>query len=133
EKANKVAASFQTTVDSVNRAATKWEKAAVATSEALIEFNKFRTPRKGAATKSSFKINDYRDTAESVGKTVNEMRDLTTEIRKLLESEQLSEYTFMPRKITNLLAWRLGQLIVLIFILVVVYRVVIVRFVNKRE
>jgi hypothetical protein len=97
----------------------------------LTELNKFKTPRKGAATKSSFSINDYRDTAESVGKTVNEMRDLTAEVRKLLESEQLSEYTFMPRRITNLMAWRLGQLISLIFILAVIYRVVIVRYVNK--
>ena len=130
-QADKVAVSLQTTADSVNQAMTAWEQAAIATDEALTELNKFKTPRKGAATKSSFSINDYRDTAESVGKTVNEMRDLTAEIRKLIESEQLSEYTFMPRKITNLLAWRLGQLISLIFILAVMYRVVIIRFVNK--
>ena len=130
-QADKVAVSLQTTADSVNQAMTAWEKAAIATDEAFTELNKFKTPRKSAATKSSFSINDYRDTAESVGKTVNEMRDLTAEVSKLLESEQLSEYTLMPRKLTNLLAWRLGQLISLIFILAVVYRVVIVRFVSK--
>ncbi len=132
-KADKVASSFQATADSVNQAAAAWEKAAIATDETLAEFNKFKTPSKDAAVKSSFSIKDYQDTAESVGKTVNEMRELTAEVRQLLESEQFSEYAFMPRKTTNLLAWRLGQLILLIFILAVVYRVIVVRLVNKKK
>lgn len=123
-EASKVAASFQTTAESVNQAATAWEKAAIATDKTLAEFNKFKTPRKGAAAKSPFSIKDYQDTAESVGKTVNE-------IHKLIESKQLSQYSSMPRKIANHLAWKLGQLIFLIFILAVIYRVVIIRFANK--
>jgi phage shock protein A len=125
-KANKVAASFQTTANSVNQAATAWEKAAIATDKALAGFNKSKTPRQNAATKSPFSIKDYQDTAESIGETVNE-------IHKLIESKQFLEFSFMPRKIANLLAWRLGQLIFLTFVLAVIYRVVIIRFVNKPE
>jgi methyl-accepting chemotaxis protein len=134
-QAEKVAVSFKTTAESVNQAAAAWEKAAIATDSVsvLAEFKQFRTPRKDATKKSPFKISDYRDTAESVGKTVNEMKDLTAEIRKLIESEQLSEYSSMPLTITNLMVWRLSQFVFLIFILALVYRIVTVRYLKNSK
>ena len=132
-QADKVAASFQTTAESVNQTATAWEKAATATDKVLAQFGQFRKPRKDAAPKPPFKINDYRDTAETVGKTVSEMHDLAVEIQELLKSEQLSELSLMPRKTTDLLAWRLGQLAFLTFALALAYRVVVIRCLKKSK
>ncbi|NOQ19976.1 MAG: hypothetical protein GQ571_08405 [Desulfobacterales bacterium] len=132
-QADKVAASFKTTAESVNEAAAAWEKAAIATDSVLAEFKQLRTPRKDATKITPFKISDYRDTAESVGKTVNEMKDLTAEIRTLIESEQLSKYSSMPLTITNLMVWRLSQLIFLIFILALVYRIINVRYLKSSK
>ena len=130
-KANNVVGSIERTGKSVNQAASAWEKAAIATNGVLTEFRRFRTPRKDTKAKPSFNINDYRDTAETVSQTVSKMQDLTVEVRKLIESEQLSQYNFMPQKITNLMAWRIGQLIVFVFLLALAYRAVAFRFINK--
>jgi len=132
-QADKVAASFKTTSESVNETATAWEKAVTATDKILAQFGQFRKPREDAAPKPPFKIDDYRDTAESVGETVSEMNDLAVEIQELLESEQLSELFLMPRKMTDLLAWRLAQLAFLTFALALVYRVVVIRCLKKSK
>ncbi len=130
-KANDVAGSIEQTGNSVNQAAAAWEKAAIATNDTLTEFKKLRTPRKDTETKPSFNINDYRDTVETVSQTVSKMQELTVEVHKLIESEQLPEYISVPQKTTNLLAWRIAQLVTMIFLLALAYRLVTVRFINK--
>jgi cytochrome c556 len=130
-KASDVAGSIEQTGNSVNQAATAWEKAAIATKEVLSEVGNIGSPGKGTDAKPPFDINDYRDTAETVSQTVSKMQELTVEVHKLIESEQLQEYSSEPRKITNLLAWRIAQLVALIFLLALAYRFVTVRFINK--
>ena len=133
EKTGKTAAAIERTGNSLNQAATSWENAAAATKEALAEVGKIKPQVKDADAKPSFNINDYRDTAETVSQTVSKMQELTVEVHKLIESEQLSQYSLMPRKITNLLAWRLAQLTILTFVLALVYRILVVRFVNRSK
>ena len=126
------AKAFGRTAQDVNQTAQQWDAAAKSTALALQEFAKLKPPKKETTEPTKpFNVLEYRDTAEAVGETVNEMRNLTAELNKLLESQQFAEYALMPEKITTLLAWRLGQLIVLFFASALVYRIVVVRFVNK--
>jgi uncharacterized protein with PIN domain len=102
-----------------------------------------QTTTQGAST---FDINDYRKTADAMTATAVELRQLTTEVRKLIESQQLSEQikdvdgrvrgavdhtSRQARGLTDVFAWRAGQLILLAFLLAVTYRVVIVRIVGR--
>jgi hypothetical protein len=146
DKAEKVAASvesasaglsntaeaFGRTVQDINQTAQQWDAAAKSTALVLQEFTKLKSPKKETAEPAKpFNILEYRDTAAAVGEAVNEMRNLTAELNKLLESRQFAEYALIPEKITTLLTWRLGQLIVLFFASVLVYRIVVIRFVKK--
>ncbi|MHC4751373.1 MAG: hypothetical protein ACYTFW_16060 [Planctomycetota bacterium] len=132
-QADKVAVSFQSTANDVNQVATAWEKAANATSEALAEINIMRTPRKGAAPKAPFNINDYRDTAETVAVTVNELRTLIADVREFVASDDLAGSSFAAQQWTNHLAWRIGQLLFLVFVLALVYKIVVIRIVVKKK
>jgi len=128
------AEAFGRTARDVNQTAQQWDAAAKSTALALQEIAKLKPPKKETDEPTKpFDVLEYRDAAEAVGETVNEMRNLTAEINKLLESQQLAEYSLRPEKITTLLTWRLGQLIVLFFVLALVYRIVVVRFVNKKN
>ncbi len=148
DKAEKVAASverasaglsntaeaFGRTAQDVNQTALQWDAAAKSTALALQEVAKLKPPKKETAEPAKpFDVLEYRDTAEAVGETVNEMRNLAAEINELIESQKFAEYALMPEKFTTLLAWRLGQLIVLFFVSALVYRIVVVRFVNKTK
>ncbi|MHC4665203.1 MAG: hypothetical protein ACYS9T_04495 [Planctomycetota bacterium] len=122
DKAEKTAAAFDQTAKSVNEAAHGVASAANATGEAIKEWKSM--PRREKNTSSTTKVTDYRDVAQEVTNAANEMRALTAEIRELVESEQLAEYALFPRRVSNLLAWRLGQLIFLIFALALAYRLI---------
>ena len=131
DKAEKVAVSFETTFESINQTAAAWEKAATATEKALNEIVEIKKPNENAKKdKPPFNIHDYKDTANAVGTTVAEIRKLTADFRELIESEQMAEQAFMPRKLVNLLAWRIGQLIFLAFALALLYRFIVKRFLS---
>jgi hypothetical protein len=125
---------FNNTAGSLNETARQWQGAANSTTETLKEFAKLMgTEKKTTEPAKPFDILEYRDTIETASKTISQVRDLLAEINEFTESEQFAEYAVTPRRVTNLMAWRLGQLIVLIFILALVYRFVVVRVLNKPE
>jgi hypothetical protein len=126
-KADEVADSFGLTADSVNEAAVAWEKSAEATKLALKEFGRLKPARKDPNSKSSFNINDYRDTAETVTIAANELRTFTVEVREFVESDALTKYALAVERCTNHLAWRIVQLLLLVFVLVLVYKIVVRR------
>ena len=126
-KADEVADSFGRTVDRVNEAATAWDNAADATNQALKEFGKLKPAGKDPNSKSSFNINDYRDTAETVTMAADELTTLTAEVRELLESDALTQYALAVERCTDHLAWRIVQLLLLVFVLALVYKIVVRR------
>ncbi|MBW7989816.1 MAG: hypothetical protein FVQ84_07360 [Planctomycetes bacterium] len=130
-KADEVADSFGRTANSVNEAATAWDKAAEATNLALKEFSRMKPARKDPNSKASFNINDYRDTAEAVAVTANDLRTLMAEFREFITSDDLAGSSFAAQKWTNHLAWRIVQLVLTIFVLALVYRIVVVCIVDK--
>jgi hypothetical protein len=129
---NKTAEAFKSTAVDVTQTAAAWEKAATATKEALAEVTNISTSDKDAEPKRPFNIKEYHETIETAGQTVSEMRELTAEIRDLVESKQLADYASMPERFVNILVWRLGQLIAVVLVLALVYRVAIVR-INKER
>jgi len=126
-KADEVADSFGRTADSVNEAATAWDNAAEATNLALKEFSKMKPAAKDPNSKTSFNIKDYRDTVEAVAVTANELRTLTAEVREFVESDALTKYSLAVERSTNHLAWRIVQLLLLVFVLALVYKIVVRR------
>ncbi len=126
-KADEVADSFGLTADSVNEAAVAWEQSAEATNLALKEFGKLKPARKDPNSKSSFNINDYRDTAETVTMAANELRTLTAEVREFVESDAVTKYSLAVERCTDHLVWRIVQLLLLVFVLALVYKIVVRR------
>ncbi|MHC4165618.1 MAG: hypothetical protein ACYSWQ_01530 [Planctomycetota bacterium] len=129
-QADKTVASFQTTAVDVNQAAIAWDRAANSTQLALSEFGKLKPTRKDQPT---VKIEDVHDIVEAVNQTVGEIQNATVQIRDVVESEQLADYASMPEGLVNLLAWRLGQLIAMVFVLALVYRFSVTRIAARRK
>jgi len=126
-QADKTAASFQATVVEVNQLATAWDRAANSTQLVLSEINKLKPADKDPKAEPAFKIEDVHDIVDTVNQTVGTIQNITVEIRDLVESKQLADYASMPDRLVNLLVWRLGQLITIIFFLALAYRFVVVR------
>ncbi|MCP4260877.1 MAG: hypothetical protein GY774_25715 [Planctomycetes bacterium] len=133
EKADEVAVSFGRTVNDVNEAATAWDKAAAATSQTLQEFAKLKPAKKEPSSKAPFNINDYRDTAEAVAVTAKELSTLMAEFREFVRSDDLDGSSFAAQKWTNHLTWRILQIVLIIFVLAIVYRIVAVRIIDNRK
>ena len=131
-QADKTAASFQAAVVEVNQVATAWDRAANSTQQILIEFSKLKPPPKDPPTESTFKIQDVQHMVDSVNQAVGKIENATIQVRSIVESKQLADYASMPDRFVNLLVWRLGQLIVIIFALALVYRAAIVRMIGKK-
>lgn len=128
-QADKTVASFQAAAVDVNQVAIAWDRAANSTKQALSEFGKLKPTRKDQPT---VKIEDVHDIVETVNQTAGAIQNATVQIRDIVESEQLAGYASMPEALVNLLAWRLGQLIVIVFVLAFVYRFSVVRIAKKR-
>jgi hypothetical protein len=126
-QADKTAASFQATVVEINQLATTWDRAANSTQQALSELNQLKPARKDPPTEPTFTIKDVQNIVETVNQTIGELQNVVVLTRDIVESKQLANYASIPEGLVNLLIWRLGQLIAIIFFLVLSYRFVVVR------
>ncbi|MHC4154122.1 MAG: hypothetical protein ACYST6_04235 [Planctomycetota bacterium] len=145
DKAEKTAAAFDQTAKSVDEAARGVASAANATGEAIKEWKSM--PRREKSTSSTTKITDYRDVAQQVTDAANEIRALIVELRELIESEALPVHiedvnnrligavdrtAVEARSLTDRITWRMAQLAAFVFVLVVLYRFVVVRLAARR-
>jgi len=126
-QADKTAAAFQATVAEVNQLTIAWDRAAHSTQQALSEFGKLRPTPKDPKAEPKVKVQDIQEIVEAVNQAANELHSATTEMRTIIESEQLAEYAAVPDRLVNLLTWRLGQLSVVVFVLVAVVRLIKLR------
>ena len=99
----------------------------------MSEFSKLKPLRKDPQTKPTFTIEDVHDIVENVNQTVVAIQNVTVEMRDLVESKQLADYASMPEVLVNLLVLRLGQIIVIVFVLALVYRFSVVRMTGKKD
>lgn len=131
-QADKTVAFFQATAVDVNQVAIAWDRAANSTQQVLSEFSKLKPTRKDPQTEATVKIEDVHNIVETVNQAAGAIQNATVQIRDIVESEQLADYASMPEGLINLLAWRLGQLIAIVFVLALVYRFSVVRVAKKR-
>jgi hypothetical protein len=84
-----------------------------------------------------FDINDYRMTADSLTDAAGELRLLAAQVQTLIDSKEVSKHlqdvdsrvndtvgrtALQLRGLTDLIAWRIGELVVLTFVLLLGYR-----------
>jgi hypothetical protein len=147
EKAEKTAVALDQTVKSINEVVQGVESAANATGDVIKEFKSIPRPeKKDDAPKTDIK--DYRDTVQEVTNAAIEIKALTAEVRELIESKALPAHitevnsrvvgvvdrtAVQARSLTDRIFWRLAQLSALIFVLVLLYRFVVVRFAGPRQ
>jgi len=126
-QADKTAASFQATVVEINQLATTWDRAANSTQQALSELSQLKPAHKDPPTEPTFTIKDVQNIVETVNQTIGELQNVVVLTCDIVESKQLADYASMPDRFVNLLIWRLGQLITIIFFWALAYRFVVVR------
>ena len=117
-KAEQVADSLDSVALSAKETAWAWEATAKAVGETHEEYARTKPPKEDAAQPA--KIEDYRDTAHAVTEAAGELRLLTGEIRELAQAQYLAD-------LTGQLTWRAIQLVAVVFILAVAYRIITAR------
>lgn len=144
DRADPVIESIDRTAQSITETGRAWESAVKTAGQTIQEFSNREAPAQ--ENEKPFDINEYRMTAEALTETANELTTLTLEIRELVESEHLTKHiedldtratgvldksADEARSLTNLMAWRAAQLIILVFLLALAYRVIVTRFLAR--
>jgi hypothetical protein len=107
------------TMNEINQTAVTWKDAADATSGALGIIKGWTdAPRQGPST---FKITDYRDVAIETTRAAGEIR------------AALSDADGKISAVIDHIAWRIMQIICLLFVLIAIYRFMLVRWLAKKE
>jgi methyl-accepting chemotaxis protein len=103
-------------------------------------------PATTTAPERPFEILDYRDTANALTITAQQLQALTAEVRATIDSRGLTDrirdvdgrvlgvvdYTSTrARSLTDHIAWRVAQLIALVFVLAIAYRIISHRWTGK--
>jgi hypothetical protein len=144
ERADPVIESIDRTAQSITETGRAWESAVKAVAQTVQELSKEETSVQ--EKEEPFDINEYRMTADALTGTANELTALTVEIRELIESQHLTKRiedldtratgvldkgAAEARGLTNLMAWRAAQLIILAFVLALFYRIIVSRFLAR--
>ncbi len=136
EKADKTAASLEqafskadetlqimnNTANSINETAKSWESAANATDKTVRTIKDWTNEPPQDNAPPPMTIRDYKDVAQEVTKAAEEMRGLTADIRDF-ESKALG--------LIDHITWRLIQLVLLIFVLILLSKFVTRHWINK--
>jgi hypothetical protein len=89
-------------------------------------------PSEPAQTPSGDPLKDYRDTADALTTTATELRMLAVEIRGLLRppgvGELVDRTATQTREVTDHLSWRGAELVLLVFVLALAYRLLAARW-----
>jgi len=123
-KVSEAANSMQGVSKGVNETAQAWEEAARATTQLVAEYGKVAPPDN---ERPPFKIEDYKATAEAAAMTAIELRALVTELREMSKTGELPQYGSAARALMNDVTWRLGGLLLTLFVLAAIYKTVFGR------
>ncbi len=100
--------------------ARAWEGAAKATGEVVKGMNQGKETE---GSKSSFSVKEYRDAAEQTSQAATDIKELLAAIEAFSESRKYGS-------LTNHLTYRIMGLIFFVFVLVIAYRIITVRFIT---
>lgn len=123
---DQASSSLKTTAVDITQVAIAWEEAANSTTKILEELNKGRSAGDGSKQMPDYTIKDIQNIVDTMNKTV-------IEIGKLVESKKLGDYATVPQEFVDNLTWRCTQLISLIFMFAVIYKIVARCLVCKKK
>ena len=126
--ADQAAGTFGETAQIAGETATAWERTAEAAHQVIKEFKAGRRD-----DREPFNINDYRDTAETARVAVNDVRALIVDVRELVESDELAAHVVAIQSLSTHFTWQMVMLILFVFVLAIVYRIIVVRMVDKQK
>jgi hypothetical protein len=145
DKTEKTALAIDQTAKSIKEVAVGVEAAAKATGDAMKEWKTMpRKEKKDDEPKT--KVTDYGDVAREVTAAANEVRGATAEIRELIESGALpgriedvnsrvigavNRTAVQVQSLTNHITWRIIQLLLLVFVLALAYRIITGKLLPK--
>ena len=141
----KTIVALEQTANSISEAARAFEST-VNTTGQLITDLKSNSPKKDPS--STNKVSDYRDAAQEITKAANEMRALTLEISKLVESKAitghiedannraigiLDQTAVRANNLSDHITLRIIQLLFVAFVLAIIYRFLTIRILRLKE
>jgi len=141
----KTIVALEQTADSISEAARAFEST-VNTTGQLITDLKSKSPKKD--TSSTNNISDYRDTAQEITKAANEIKAMTMEISKLVESKAITGHiedannrvigivgqtAVQANNLCDHITLRIIQVLFAAFVLALIYRILTVRILRPKE
>ena len=144
-KAEKTIVALEQTANSISEAARAFEST-VNTTGQLITDLKSNSPKKDSS--STNKVSDYRDAAQEITKAANEMRALTLEISKLVESKAIAGHIedannrvigivdqtlVRANNLSDHITLRIIQLLFVAFVLAIIYRFLTIRILLPKQ
>ena len=117
QQLDKTSGSLGIVVKDITQTTQAWETAAKTTGDVIQELNKMKGP---SGKTESFDIKDYQVAAEQTSQAANDIKALLSEVEDLLESRRYSN-------MLNHFVLRAAGLLVLLFVLLVLYRIISVR------
>jgi len=144
-KTEKTILALEQTADSISEAARAFEST-VNTTGQLITDLKSKSPKKEPSSTNN--ISDYRDTAQEITKAANELRALTIEISKLVESKAIAGHiedannraigivdqtAVRANNLSDHISLRIIQLLFAGFLMALIYRFLTVRILRLKK
>ena len=119
---DKTSASLGTVAKDITQTTQAWESAAKTTGDVIQELNK----KKDSSGKTqSFNIKEYRAAAEQTSQAAKD-------IEKLLASIDSFSTSRNYKGLINALTWRAIGLILFVFVIVVLYRIIVIRLIGTK-
>ncbi|NIP25410.1 MAG: hypothetical protein GWN67_07735 [Phycisphaerae bacterium] len=117
---NKTVEKLNALAKDTSETANAWEDAAKATGEVVKGFNR---SREADSSKSSFSLKEYHDAAEKTSQAATDIKELLASLEAFSESRKYGS-------LTNHLTLRIMGLFFFVFVLVLAYRIIMVRFIK---
>jgi len=122
EQLDKTSGSLGIAAKDITQTTQAWESAAKTTGDVIQEFNKMKEP---SGKTRSFDINEYRAAAEQTSRAANDIEKLLTSIDSFSTSRNYKE-------IINAVTWRAVGFVLFVFVIVVLYRVIVIRLIGTK-
>lgn len=116
DKIQEVSAALDTAAKSITGTARAWQQAADATTGVFTEAGKLKSEPKESSQPAS--IQDIQQTIDKVTAAAAELRTATAQLNQLAQSDIAS-------KAASILVWRIIQLVALILVLMLVYKIIL--------
>lgn len=142
---DEAAQTIDQSAQTLTQTAQAWQATIKATEQMAQAFSRDGPPPE--TPPKPFNIQEYQATMEAATETAQQLHTLATEIREIVESEQLGgriadvndkaialvgKTATEAQKLVGCLTWRVGGLILLVFVSALAYRIIVDRVLSKK-